>query len=128
MNKLLRVADICDKVDPEKFSLRDWDYNGCRCAVGHAMNDSWFNERGFHSTDDNCLRQAPLFGNLRQWTAIVAFFEITIDEAEFLFVEDSYVSSSPKEVAIRIRLFVEQREKKLTHKELTEKVRELEHV
>lgn len=123
--KLLRLADLVETIAPEKFDLKNWKGDGdcgtVGCAVGWATEDAWFQAQGLSG------KYLPTCDGRVGWKAVSEFFDtepsdtyFPSSEASFLFSEDSYVTrpAHPKEVAIRIRLFVEHHDEEV--------VRELE--
>lgn len=114
MNKeaLLKVAEILDKVNPEKFDLKGWKCGTTACACGHAAMDPWFYEQGFSIKGLEPYLTISYKG-LQGWDAIEEFFDLNINDSFYLFEEDSYEDgfeknkkTPPLEVADRIREFV----------------------
>jgi hypothetical protein len=129
---LERVAVIMDNITSEVFDLEDFLYIGTRelemlveqaaantdapwyeinqtcgtiaCAVGHAGLNPWFRSQGFKTN----IREANIEYKMDvSWDAIENFFEVSKNEALYLFASQSYLMThDPKAVAKRIRLFI----------------------
>jgi hypothetical protein len=117
---LLRLADKLEGKGPYlqegwvsevEFSLDSWiERSPCgtaSCAIGHALSDEWFNDRGFVWDMDVRL---PYHEDTKtaNWSAVSAFFGIPIKHATHLFSSDAYhpCASTPEDVARRIRWYV----------------------
>lgn len=110
--RLLRLADLLENLpkDGPRFDMEVWYKCGTTaCAVGHACLNPWFRRRGLKLGEKNNLEYAePEYrGDTEKWAA-AAFFNIGLDEAEYLFYPDRYPNShrSARYVAKRIRSFV----------------------
>lgn len=114
MNKerLLRLADHLDAIDPIKFDLTDWRCGTTACAIGHACDIPEFKEAGLKLAGvsyDSYPYADPCFLRECGWDAVVSFFDINYDDAEYLFEETAYDpvdKCNPKAVSNRIREFV----------------------
>ena len=117
-DRLLQVVRVLEDLPKEKkFSIGIWNKCGTvACAVGWAASDPWFNRRGlkiipFTEEDDllhnsQGLQKKPVYKNLEEWEAIEVFFNLTDDEAGFLFAEYAYRDSRKRNVIKRIKKFV----------------------
>jgi len=108
--KLLRLADLVETIAPEKFDLRQfWDGHGCGCALGHAASSGEF--PGLILFEDECGWDVSFNGRTGA-RGSAECFDTNFYQMCFLTHDNQYVTGlngtpSPKEVAIRIRLFVE---------------------
>lgn len=126
---LLRVADILDTVKPERFNLSQWVEDRAEpqglfiralrkiglidpvcgtsaCAIGYAASNKWFRGRGFRLMSTDGRGFYPFYKGYTGFSAVAIFFNIDHDSAWHLFHPESYQSSTPKDVADRIRRFV----------------------
>lgn len=100
-----------------RFDMVTWgtssDPNDCGfagCAIGWATSIPAFKYAGFKLDDKN---PHPTWKELNNWNAVKAFFDITFQDASYLFDSWSYTTRngnrkknlSPVEVADRIRDF-----------------------
>lgn len=117
MNKerLLRIADKLvgagpyvevGPVPPEKFDMTQW-CGKAACAVGHACVDPWFNERGLKLGDGPGIWPSPKYKGCSGFNATSRFFDISFEEATYLFTEHSTPhKQSAADVAARIYRFI----------------------
>ena len=102
--RLLQMLRVLDAVPDQDFDLRDWTRGGvCStvgCAVGWAMRDDWFRAQGLERHGD-----APYYAGERGWRAVGKFFDLSEDEALYLFHATSYADPSRASVRDRIRAF-----------------------
>jgi hypothetical protein len=107
-------------VPPAKFLLREWfrwsvfgdniDPAACGfagCAVGWACTDPRFQAMGL-KVDRERHKVAPRYGDALGHHAVMRFFALDPDTADYLFAEDRYpwMEDGPLEVARRIRQVV----------------------
>lgn len=115
MNKpaLLKLAQLLRKPLPkgvDRFEMRSWQsHKECgtsACAVGLAASDPWFNKRGF-----KIMNGGPGFipergCYLGGWNAVIRFFDLTEEDAFYLFAKPFYIRGNRLDVARRIEGFV----------------------
>lgn len=112
VQRLLRLADHLDTVNPEEFSLFNWACGTTACAVGHACSIPEFVRDGLvlRFTDPlggQSTLGCPVFKNYDGWNAVREFFSITGKISRYFFDPDKYPGdASPKCVASRIREYV----------------------
>jgi len=101
LGQLLRVLD---DVPDDEFDLNDWIRGGVcstvACAVGWAMRDDWFRAQGLERHG-----AAPYYAGERGWRAVRKFFDLSEDEASYLFHAGHYADPSRATVTERIRAF-----------------------
>ena len=88
-------------VSDDKFSLDYWwnAENKSGCPIGHAAQTEAWKSEGF------CLIASPIYKRKTGLDAVCTFLEISIWEARYLFLEESYVDSHKQYVLERIQLF-----------------------
>lgn len=91
MNKerLLKLADHLDTVNPAEYSLSQWH----KCAVGHAAKAKLF--------PGLVLSFWPVYEGKRHWEAVGALFDMAPEAAGDFFRSDRL--DTPKHTAKRIR-------------------------
>ena len=132
--RLKRLADLLERKGPyrgkkpipdDKFDMKTWkssNYMGCgttACAIGWAAQDKWFKEKGlklektgFHEWwPVTITKQGEEIDGL---DAVMDFFDLSYEEADFLFVPPlgSIDSITAVEKAQVIRRFIDRRTKK----------------
>jgi len=94
IGRLLKLSWLLENLATEfknsKFDMGIWaQVTKCRtaaCAVGWAAQHSWFTRRGFHlNTPDINGECAPLFRDERGDDAVTSFFNLSCEEARYLF-------------------------------------------
>lgn len=124
--RLLKLADLL-KADAKnkkgvKFDLSAWGRIGDKreplscgttaCAVGLAIISGAFKREGLRAGQFSTSLLFPTYRHHSDWEATSAFFSITNDQAEWLFMDESYPVShqqgarGERAVAKRIRDFV----------------------
>lgn len=87
--KLVALADLLSKVKAKSFNLALWkNTTPCgttACAVGHAAQDAWFQDRGLSISWYIPAYTAPDGNVYSDWDAVMAFFGLNQDQAVFLF-------------------------------------------
>lgn len=105
-----RLQEILRGVPRNKFSMTFWDCGSTQCAIGHAMHDPWFVQRGFYPHfSPTCPMLLPAFDSEKEWWAVGAFFQVSYRHAIWLFAEASYLAHKgrgPKAVINRIDVFL----------------------
>lgn len=113
-DRLLRLADMLEGIDPKRFNLWSWKTveRGCgtvACAVGYACMDKKFMDMGLRHESIPIYRPSisstkTLYG----WDAVVGFFGLTLEQSYFLFqdprrleedidfAKSAYCDSKPK--------------------------------
>lgn len=112
--RLTTLANYLESVPEERFFMNQWASDPeCRtagCAIGHACQIPEFKKAGLE-----LIRVSgyliPAYGDFIDWGAVAAFFDITGNEAESMFLPSRYVRSKgrlikPTEVVTRIRALV----------------------
>lgn len=122
--RLLILADHLDRVKPEKtgrqFNLNIWFVargpacgTAC-CAVGEAAHIPELRRLGLGLTR-GAFARTPAFKDACSWTAVERFFRLNEADAMHLFSSSYYADSvTPKDVAARIRAFVEHGGQRMT--------------
>ena len=126
--RLLRLAEFLDSLPPEKFDLAYWgdQSSPCgtvACACGWACLLPEFQAEGLkvniYTEDEKRYATgtfAPVYGSNRGVEAMMEFFDISSDDFDDLFLDDSYPEydrggkTPPSDVAERIRHFVSREE------------------
>lgn len=104
--RLRVLADFLDTLPPEKFDIEEWS-SSCQsagCAVGWACKIPAFRAAGLRLV--LAFRMIPRFGELTEWKAVQAFFELDFHDAKHLFsglAYDNVYRTTAPEVAARIR-------------------------
>lgn len=124
------VEEVLPKVQPEEFDISSWlrslstEQGGGECGtvagvVGHACLYKPFQELGLRLNDDD----VPTYRGLKQIGAVERFFGLSTSEACYLFFMTSYRTEEEleedddaeyvhvHEVIVRIKQFIEQKEK-----------------
>ena len=116
IERLTILAEFLQTVPVGRFDLASWrlDADGGRlvsneeltrsecgavaCAIGWACVMPEFTSQGLEWGE-----VSPVFGEARNWTAVMAFFEITTRQAHYLFSELDYrPRATPEMVSDRI--------------------------
>lgn len=127
VERLKLAAKIISNIkltDTLRFDLHDWyEANECgtvACAIGHLCMNKQINKLGLKLESPSIgsphcpgSPQKPKWVSLNgssyySWNAVKYFFEISDDDAEFLFAPGSYEEYlvTPKSVANRIKRFI----------------------
>ncbi|GED41220.1 hypothetical protein [Cobetia marina] len=98
---------------PVHFSMECWGFPSVgdhdtpcgysACAIGHAILDKRLPEL---VTSDNTPAFVPQYRDDRCWDAVEAYFDLTEDQADRIFNQDSYINADGVraiQVATRIR-------------------------
>lgn len=104
-------------IPAERFDLKHWERSfpcgTVSCAIGHAYRDRWFMERGFRASEESFgSGPEPEYVGYQGWKAIGRFFDLSLDEQEWLFSVTAYPKEErcdPVAVARRIEEFVARR-------------------
>jgi hypothetical protein len=128
-NRLLKLADLLEADAKNKkgikFDLRDWGHTDDQwttplsvscgttaCAVGLAVVSGAFKRSGLYNRSDLPGEIVPGVGDLEGFEAVESFFNLTEEEAGFLFSDIYYPigrikgAKGERFVAKRIRGFV----------------------
>lgn len=116
INSWFYTKDFYEKnVDKVTEEITSYQCGTSACAVGWACLDPWFNERGLKAINrlgqacpsvENSSYDLPLF-------MLADFFDISHDDVAHLFLMNRYLKSpKPYEVALRIRILVDERVQK----------------
>jgi hypothetical protein len=110
-----RVQEVLRLTPPDQFKLdRFWEKDSQRCAIGLAMRDPWFIQRGFtwapvSNAHDGFDTVTPVYELNRGWQAVMAFFRISAENAGWIFDIGGYPSgASPANVIDHIDRFLEE--------------------
>lgn len=106
--RLAELAGFLDAVPAGMLTFTRWYGHGRGCAVGlAAVHSVWMKAQGLELADDASLKDCrPVYGDLSDWEAVAAFFEIDMDTARRLFSRAGYegeMRPHPKTVAAAIR-------------------------
>ncbi len=106
--RLDRLAAFLDEVQPGRLTFTRWFGDGRGCAVGlAAAYDPWFQAQGLRLESDDSLRECrPVFDGAKDWQAVSKFFDISFDDARWLFGRSGYEAAirlHPRLVAERVR-------------------------
>ncbi|WP_417244238.1 hypothetical protein [Celeribacter sp.] len=98
---------------PVRFNMDCWGFPSVAsndtpcgysaCAIGHAILDERLPEL---VTAGHTPALMPQYGNIRCWDAVEAYFDLTEDQADRIFNQDSYINPDGVraiQVATRIR-------------------------
>lgn len=118
MNKkrLLKLADFLETIKPKVFNMDSW-YNESpcgttACAFGWACSIPSFKRAGLKMrklSNGFTVYADVVFNDEYNLNAASSFFDITVDEAEFLFYPDMYEKATKGQVIKRIRKFCSSR-------------------
>ena len=86
IEKLTHLITILEKIPAKDFNIDTWRCGTQGCALGWAACDPKFNEQGLDLTN----WQVPLYDESLGIEAGSEFFEITLEESEFLFDPEMY--------------------------------------
>ena len=123
---LVLAGFLDDKVSPTEFTMGSWgeehDCGTVACAFGWATQIPQLQSEGLscerHENLIGIVNWTPVFNGERGYKAAMAFFELTREQASYLFEACCYATRvatgtyrmkefvSPKDVATRIRTFV----------------------
>lgn len=113
IERLQHLIQILENVPAEKFDLSKWKCGTTACAIGWACSDPSFNEQGLRMTHFSHLGEHTLycpilrFGNRKEegWDAVTQFFDITREQADYLFANWTYQPSqgTTENVILRIK-------------------------
>lgn len=96
---LLRVLE---NIPEDQFDLGEWECGTKACAIGWAARDAWFQDQELHLTASD-----PIFKNLFGWDAVENFFQISKNQAVYLFSINSYKEDQSLSAVIsRIKDFI----------------------
>ena len=105
--RLAEMVRFLEGLPKDKLTFAHWYGSGRGCAVGLAARDPWFLAQGLRLEAADSLKDCqPVFGGLRDWRAVTAFFGIGEGEAKALFTRNGYageVTPDPRRVAAKIR-------------------------
>ena len=92
--RLRHLIEILKSVPPAQFNMNNWRCKTSACAAGWAGIDSLFNSMGFYSHESgNCIGiiyTSPR-GLIYEYTsACMKFFQLTLVEAEYIFIPGTY--------------------------------------
>lgn len=111
--RLAQLAAFVETLPPGKLTLAQWYARGRGCAVGLAARDPWFQAQGLRlegvGSPGECR---PAFGDLGDWAAVTAFFELTPEAARQLFDRQGYggeLRPKPRQMAEQIRRHLAER-------------------
>lgn len=122
--RLLKLADFLETVPEQKFSLATWVQSmptkpearaegSCGfagCAIGWAVHAKLFRGLSFvEEEDQKYVNRGPSYKGLSDFPAVNHLFDISTNDSFSLFIDTAYPgwSATPKQVADRIRKFVE---------------------
>lgn len=111
--RLMRLACFLETVSEDELTFSRWHGLGKGCAIGLAIaREPWFRAQGLHFSDvERFADRIPVYGELKDWDAIYAFFELGRDDAAALFAATGYgqrLRPAPSEVAAKIRAFFQE--------------------
>lgn len=87
---LNHVIRVLEKVEDINFNISHWVEDTCgysACAIGWACQNKWFSDQNFILNKAN----SPMFMGETRWDAIKIFFNLTFQEACYLFNGDYYL-------------------------------------
>lgn len=120
--RLLKLVDILRQVPRKQFDMSVWctddECGTVACAAGWACMDPDFRRaglsfskrndsgpwRGFDRAPSLTLKDGTVVND--EWCALEQFFDLTNDEAEYLFMPHLGKPNTPKAVATRMEKFV----------------------
>lgn len=117
-DRLMRLTDLLDTIEPEAFDLEFWKRSGpncgtTACAIGHACTIPEFIEAGLQLHVDVQEEEETTYfvayKNYISSSAVMEFFGLDYNQAMWLFYPLSYEDKdlrNPKKVATRIRKFL----------------------
>jgi hypothetical protein len=99
-NELLRVLHGIDNT--AMFDINQWyteeECGTVACAIGHAFSDTWFINRGaFLEVDTHYTTVKKMYPSYKcrsDYKAICFFFDITLEEAQYLFASKPHGSDN----------------------------------
>lgn len=109
--RLRRLADFLDTLADRDLTFCHWYGMDTGCAVGLAIvRDPWFRAEGLRLSEAEHFGDCgPVYGELADWKAICAFFDLHAREAAALLTADGYgqrLRPGPGEIAGKIRGFL----------------------
>lgn len=108
-NICVRVHSSIELQELNDFHMADWRCGTAGCAIGWAASDSWFMARGLHLSEGP--DPIPYYKEYQNWDAVKEFFDISMEQALYLFYDGSYDMEtddiSPAVVAERVQDFVD---------------------
>lgn len=109
--RLATLASFLQTVPEDRLTLSYWFNEGRGCAVGlAAATQPWFRAQGLRLEDrDLPVTCRPVYRGLSDWEAVAAFFDISLEQAGWLFLSRSYTASEqplPERIAGRIWEFL----------------------
>jgi hypothetical protein len=114
-NRLIKLATYLEKLPkngklPNKktFDLTYWSCETTACAVGYASTIPCLKRAGLELTSSLTNCSEPKYRDFTNMLAVAIFFNITVQQAEYLFFKTAYPKTrrGPRSVAKRIRQFV----------------------
>jgi hypothetical protein len=96
--RLQHLITILERVPPSHLEMEGWICGTSACAIGWAARDPVFNQQGFMLRNTRSpfpvyvLDGAPVADNPDSWDAVMAFFELTLDDALYMFSHRMYTS------------------------------------
>lgn len=118
--KLLRLATFLETINKDKFNIRVWmrkELCGTvGCAAGWAATMPEFVKEGLNlekPLGSSLIGAVPRYNGVQGMAAMDAFFGLSSDESDHLFLPAKYrfSNASPKTVAKRIRRLVASKQK-----------------
>lgn len=109
IERLQQVVRVLRELPKDKkLDLGLWYQCGSTaCAIGWAAADPWFNKKGLRLSQNYLSGNAkPQFRRKFGFDAVSAFFGLTSDEENFLFINDSYRRGTRGDVIRRLEAFI----------------------
>lgn len=136
---LAKLAQVLDNLKEERkvidhgieeFNMNSWKCGTMACAVGHAMYHPYFNDHGLYPdetweeveqgfdedglrvTKERLVEAVPTYQGAEEFTACALFFEISEQDANYLFSPSCYYGEeygdkiTPRQVSRRIKEFI----------------------
>ena len=108
LQRLAVLADWLETIPPERIEMGAWKCGTSACAVGWGCASPALAEEGLRFATRWGSVESPSYDGRSDWDAVEAFFDLTFDEADFLFFD--YDDPSKSAVVARIREFIRSKE------------------
>lgn len=105
LNKLI---GIIDDIPDDSFYMHRWWNGKSGCVIGWACRNEYFNSRGLYLMEydfgGSHAEFIPRYNDEWNFDAVAAFFQITFEEAAYLFDRISYHVAFPSKYTVKNRL------------------------
>jgi hypothetical protein len=97
--RILELLKVAEGIDPKRLDMCNWACGTCMCLLGFAAVHPPFVRQGLKLVSKIAYREAyPYFEESCGLDAAMDFFDLTIKQAEFLFLVHGYTRNDSNTV------------------------------